>query len=237
MVRLEPGPIPALKAIDPHTRNARFAQYSWRDWFSGKGDRYKEADRLHPPIAAPHISDPYVSSMAADGLFISFSVPILDPKHPEARAGVLEAAVRLQELSSWLQQARIGRHGFVVLLDGRGHCVLHADPAFQPEFGKPARRFLSVEDEKRHFPADLGTIESYRDPVFNRDFLAGYARMADPRTGWVALVQHDRAEMLAPLATLREQLDWIGMQSFLLVALVGGGLWGWLFWMLRRPED
>ena len=67
--------------------------------------------------------------------------------------------------------------------------------------------------------------------------MAGYAWMTDPRIGWVALVQHDRTEMLTPITTLREQLDWIGVQSFLLVALVTGGLWGSLFWMLRRSEQ
>jgi serine/threonine protein kinase len=237
MVRLAPGQPRTLTPLAPGARKTRFAHYSWRDWFSGTGDRYEEADRLHPPIRAPHVSDPYVSSMAAEDLFISISVPILDPSSPKAKpAGVLEGAVRLQELSHWLRQARIGRHGFAVLLDRRGHCVLHADPAFRPEFGKRPRRFFSEQEEKRLFPDPMGTIASYRDPVMQRDFMAGYAKMTDPRIGWVALVQHDRTEMLAPVATLREQLDWIGVQSFVLVALLTGGLWGWLFWMLRRSE-
>jgi serine/threonine protein kinase len=238
MVRLSPGPPRTLQSVEVPARNARFPQYSWRDWFSGGGDRYEEADRLHPPITAPHLSDPYASSVGPDNVLLSFSVPIRDPGQPGGKpAGVLEAAVRLQDLSLWLRQARIGRNGFAVLLDGRGHCVLHVDPSFRPELGRRPRRFLSPEEEQRLFLDALGTIESYRDPVVGRDFMAGYARMTNPRTGWVALVQHDRAEMLAPMATLREQLDWIGLQSFVLVALVTGGLWGWLFWMLRRPED
>jgi hypothetical protein len=43
--------------------------------------------------------------------------------------------------------------------------------------------------------------------------------------------------MMAPIAELRQQLDWIGVQSCVAVAVVVSGLWGWLFWMLRRSEQ
>jgi serine/threonine protein kinase len=234
MARLQGG---RLRAMDPRTLRTRYPHFSWRDWYSGRGDRYEEAHRFHRAVAAPHISDPYVSSMDPADLFISISVPIRDPAHPKREPlGVLEAAVRLQELSRWLRQSRIGRHGFVVLLDRRGYCVLHADPSFRPKFGTRPERFLPVGWEQELFPDKLGTIESYRDPVLGRDFMAGYARMTDPRIGWVALVQHDRKEMLAPTAALRQRLDWIGIQSFALVAAVTGGLWGCLFWMLKRSR-
>jgi serine/threonine protein kinase len=217
-----------LVAVDP--RRYPHRQFSWRDWFSGQGD-HAPGTQL-PPIKRTHISIPYVSSDPDRPLFLSISVPIRDR---DTVVGVLEAAVRLEEMNRWLETANIDTDGFAVLLDAGGHCVLHRDPGHVPTREEGARQVLSPQRRQRQFPRPEGTIESYTDPVDGRSYLVGYARM--DRIGWLALVEHDRERVIAPIEKLRSQLGWIGLSTILLVAGLISGVWAWLFWMLRRAEQ
>lgn len=224
----------ALIAIDPKTLRSPYAHFSWRDWYSGKGDRYDQTTRHHPPIEAPHISAPYASALDPDGLFISISAPIREPGGKVL--GVLEAAILIAEMSRWLHEAHIARDGAVVVLDNRGHCLLHTGKPNRPKLGQAARRLISPEEEARLFPEAMGTIPLFYDPLDLDEQLAGYARISDDRIGWIVLVEHDRAQILSPIRSLRERLGWIGWQSTVVVVLLVGGLWGWLFRTLRRID-
>src|SRR5207247_2303662 len=100
-VRVGEGPDrrATLRALDPGRYPHR--QYSWRDWFSGQGDQ--PPGTVLPPITRRHISAPYVSSQPDSLLFISISVPVRDPERPGSEVvGVLEGAVRLEEMNAWL---------------------------------------------------------------------------------------------------------------------------------------
>ena len=226
-----------LTPINLRTRRSRYPHYSWRDWYSGQGDRYEEAHLFHPPITGRTSPIPTCRRCDPDDLFISISTPLRDTANPSQarwRAGGGRAPGRFQPLAAAGadRPARLRRAA-------RPPPLLRAARQTR-RFGRSSASgrsgFFRLARKQRLFPDDVGAVESYHDPVLDRDFMAGYARMTDPRIGWVALVQHDRTEMLAPIATLSEQLDWIGVQSFLLVGLVTSGLWGWLFWMLRRSE-
>jgi hypothetical protein len=244
LVRLQRPKDPArrrplsLLAVDPATLRSRYAHFSWRDWFSGRGDRYDEADHHHPPIARPHVSDPYASSLDPEGLFVSISAPIRDPAGGDARpAGVLEAAVLVSEMGGWIRQAHLSQGGAALLLDGRRHLLLHTGkPHPPPRLGERPRRLIPPEEDAALFPVPGGTLAHFRDPLDGQEQLAGYARVSDPRVGWVVVVQHDREKVLGPIDGLRGRLGWISWQSFGVMALLVAGLWGWLLWMLRRLE-
>jgi eukaryotic-like serine/threonine-protein kinase len=225
---------PELVAIDTRTLNLPYPQFSWRDWFSGRGDRYDESAKQHPPIEKPHISDPYASSLDPEGLFVSVSAPVRGPGGKVV--GVLETAVLMTEMSRWLQEAHIARGGAVVVYDGRGHRVLHTTKPYRPKLGQAPRKLLSAGQMRELFPEPVGTIDPLRDPLDGSEQLAGYARISDGDVGWVVLVQHDRDKVVAPIHDLRDRLGWIGWQSYVVVVLLVGGLWGWLFWTLRRVD-
>jgi serine/threonine protein kinase len=236
-VRLEPsGPedAPFLRSIDPADYPHR--QFSWRDWFNGQGDH--RPGSVLPPITQTHISAPYVSTdREAPRMFISLSVPIRDPDRPNGPVvGVVEGAVLLTQMNAWLNEANIDTDGFAVLFDARGHCMLHRDADFAPTAEHGPRRFLSPAEQARLFDEREGEIEEHIDPVDGRAYLASYARMS-PRIGWVAVVQHDREQAIAPIEQLRARLTTIGLLTFGLVACLISGLWAWLFWMLRRAEQ
>src|SRR5262249_6583785 len=112
-------------AVEPYRK---FAHYSWRDWFNGGGDRPFAEGVHYAPIRGPHVSDRYVPSIAHN-LCVSLPVPIQAPAAPDGEpAGVLEAAIRVQDINRWLLDVSMAK-GFPVLLDNRRHCVLHQQGA------------------------------------------------------------------------------------------------------------
>jgi hypothetical protein len=226
------------RAAEPYRKHPH---YSWRDWFNGRGDQPPDPDAHYPPVRRPHVSDPYVST-ADHSLFVSLSLPVRDPDHPEAEpAGVLEAAIRLQDINRWLLDVRL-EGGCAVLLDNRRYCVLHQQQErIEPRAGErpPRFDFGAVEGALRHAPA--GRLADYRDPVDGQHYLAGYARMQRKEEAgwvedidWVVLVQHRRSAVLQPIDQLRDRLVWLGAKLALAAGLLTTALWGWLFWTLRR---
>ncbi len=224
-----------LDVVPPERRKSQFAQFSWRDWFSGRGDRWDEIDRQHPPIRAPHVSDPYVSSL--DGsMFVSVSVPIRDPKDAGAEpVGVLEGAVKIDELNAWLRVVPTA-NGFPVLLNKRGQYLMHRSERIRPpQRGGPPHfdldRLRALLGERKR-----GTFNDYVDPVDGQVYLGGFARLDEP-IGWVALVQHDRAVAMQPMDELQGDMILWGVIIFGTAGGVLTGLWATLLWILRRQKQ
>jgi serine/threonine protein kinase len=228
-------------AVTPYRKHAH---YTWRDWFNGRGDQPYTEGVLHAPIREPHVSDPYVSTIDRS-LFVSLSLPIRDPQDPNAEpVGVLEAAIRLEDIHRWLREVRLEK-GFAVLLDNRRYCVLHQQQErIEPRAGEQPPRFdfSPVESALRQAPS--GRLADYRDPVDGDHYLAGFARMQrKPDLGWVedldwvVLVQHQRAAVFQPIDQLRDRLLGLGWKLSLGACLLTTGLWAWLFWTLRRKEQ
>jgi hypothetical protein len=125
----------------------------------------------------------------------------------------------------------------VVLVDERGHCLLHGtdDETILPRRDRPGTRppvwqFPVLGPER-----DGCGCGTYEDPVDRQTYLAGYARL--DRTGWVAWVQQDQGAM----AALAEDYCFPPLVAMGLVALAAygalvTGLWGWLVWTVRRQE-
>jgi hypothetical protein len=226
------GPVPAqLVAVSPARAHKVHPQFSWRDWFSGQGDQWDRRDRQHPPIQALHLSAPYVSSIDGSA-FVSVSVPLRETRDEKAKVvGVLEAALDLDELNRWLRDVELTGGGFLAIYDRRGHCLEHRDrKQARPRPQQPSEQWGAPDVG----PEGHGTLEHYRDPVDGHEYLAGYARVDDPRIGWVVVVQHDPEAVRGPIQQLDGSLDRIRWQAYTMATALTVGLWGWLFWLLRR---
>src|SRR5262249_52309161 len=139
-VRVEGGRDGARRRlISVDTRRYPYRQFSWRDWFNGRGD-HRPGEKL-PPIMRTHLSSPYVSSGPGRPLFVSVSVPIRHPQRQAEVIGVLEAAIGLEQMNSWLSQTNLNADATAVLVDARGHCVLHPDRDHLPTPSDGARLF------------------------------------------------------------------------------------------------
>src|SRR5262249_24212084 len=167
-------------------------QLSWRDWFSGNGDRWEQRDKVHLPIRRPHLSAPYVSSI--DGAaYLSLSVPIRDPDHRGAApVGVLEAALDLDELNRWMRGFDLTGGGFLAGSARRWYCLEHpARDRIRPHPEQGPRAWEAPELREALALSARGTLARYLDPIDGQVYLAGYAR-TDERIGWVVVVQHNR---------------------------------------------
>jgi hypothetical protein len=176
-------------------------------------------------------------------LFVSISLPIREPAFPDAPpVGVLEAAIRMEEINHWLLAVKM-RNGFAVLVDKRRFCVLHLQDKIRPAMGKPPPKFdfaqLEEQMERDRREGQIsGQMVVYRDPVEDgKEYLASYAALEDPEIGWVALVQHDRQAALEPIAQLPQRLGILGHRLLLAAVVLITVLWGWLFWIVRRKKS
>ncbi len=217
-------------ATYPEDETVHGVNWSWRDWFNGKGDRPEQKDQTFPPLDRPHVSQPFLGRWRDAGLVIGISAPIHDPQDQRVTVGVLLATVRLDELNKWLTAVQI-EDGFAVLVDANDHLVLHQErERILPRLDQGTPRWnCPTYDEARHGPDGSTT---YRDPIDGRDYLVSYAPL--PEVGWAALVQHDREAALGPMRELRSELlrgTWV---TIAVVVLLTSGLWGLMTWVRQR---
>jgi hypothetical protein len=206
---------------------------SFRDWFNGQGD---QPGRELPPIHGPHVSQPYVPRMTDQlALAVNVSVPLFDRGTRGEVVGVLTGRIAVRDLYAWLEGVDV-RDGFVVLLNERGHCLLHRER----KRIEPAAN-VNPTDWRGECPLYEQALRErrdgkaiYRDPIDGKEYLAGYAPF--PERGergagapWVALVQQERASVLRPLDDLRgHRRIRLGL-SLSAGGLMLAALWGWLF--------
>jgi eukaryotic-like serine/threonine-protein kinase len=185
-----PAPVPPYR---------KRPQYSWRDWFSGTGDRWGETDRHHPPICDVHISDPYVSSIDKN-MFISISVPVRVPESEpwSDPVGVLEAAIKLDDVNQWLREVRMKNAGSIVLLDRRRYVVMHREE--NRDAILPRKADAKAADGELPPVFDFTNLQEAIEQEKQQRRLHGDSRSWNRRLGGVlALAPHGPLAVLPPL--------------------------------------
>jgi hypothetical protein len=232
--------------------NKANANFTWREWFNGRGDLREQRNVVHPMVRDLHVCDPFYSRVGATTM-IAISAPIRGGvDDPDAESvGLLSAGVRFIDLADWLgESAHLSHRGSILVLNHAraGTRVLLLDNGVVPEY--PARvdgnpvpypRHEFPEVERALLGRQLGQT-TYTSPLDDQVYLAGCARTTE-RLGtgaaaldWVVLVQHERSEALAPLEQLRDQLSLLRLAACVGAVVLLGGLWSWLFWVLRRQD-
>jgi methyl-accepting chemotaxis protein len=103
--------------------------------------------------------------------------------------GVLMTSSALRDISEAITTTRIGRTGFTVLLDGKGHVIAHPVPDAS---GK-------LRDMSSH-PAFKATRDAANARVtFSEDGKEYVAYATTTRLGWVIIVQQETREAFAPV--------------------------------------
>ncbi|WP_406699595.1 serine/threonine protein kinase [Singulisphaera sp. Ch08] len=211
--------------------------WSWRDWFNGQGDHHDGKNRRHPPIDRPHISQPFVGKTKERKKGVVLSAPVFDPSASASEPtilGVLALTIELEKVETWLKSVRLN-DGFAVLFDSRYHGLLHnrqdrispRPDENPPVWPCPIYRNVIENQESGH------TL-SYRDPVDQKVYLAGYASL--PRIGWGVIVQHDRERVLDQIASVTYRLMRLSRVAFIAAGVLISALWGWQFWTLRHVQ-
>ena len=189
-----------------------------------------------------HISHPYLGEVMNRGRkFVNVSAPIPGPDGEPL--GLMVGHIDWDKLQGWLGELRdwMGQvraaGGFPVVVNDRGQCMTHRDAAgIELRAGQvPAAQY----DPEWVRTLKAGSDPAFRDPVTGREQLAGYApARPSARAGqqWAVLIEHDPAAVLRPVEALRDRLTTIGLVILAIMAVLIGGLWGWLVWTLRREE-
>jgi hypothetical protein len=210
----------------------RQRRWDYRDWFNGRGDQSPLDGQHYPPVDRPHVSQPFLTRTRRI-LSVNVTVPFGD--------GVLSGRLPVHDLHVWLDGVDV-EHGFVILLNERGHCLLHRCPKkiAPPADGDPIDwRGACPLYEEALSDAPGDGLASYTDPVDHETYLAGYARFPrrpDRPIRWVALVQQQRAATVRPIEDLKEARDARVAAALGIGGLLLAGLWGWLFVAGRRER-
>ncbi len=217
-------------------------RYAWRDWFNGGGDRHDRHNEAFPPVARPHVSQPYMGERINRGkTLVNVSVPVVGKDGTQV--GLLVGHIDWQEVQGWLDRLREWMRdvkvagGFPVVVDGRGHVLAHPEAeAIRPVMGQNPPAYYSPETVGR---LEAGTSATWADPVLGGKLhLAGYApaRPARADQQWLVIIQHDPDIALQAVGALQVRLRYIGWATLGIMALLVGGLWCGLMWTLRRGE-
>ncbi len=215
------------------------ANFRWRDWFHGGGDRFDDRDGAFAALRRTHVSQPYLGKVRLEGLAIALATPVFPPGGDGEPIGVLAARFPVRSLHGWLENVRV-EHGFVVLVNERRHVLLHRDAeAIAPADGREPVAHSGCELFDRLLDDREPGSGRYVDPVDGAEYLVSHAPLAgrlDRGLRWGALVQHHRARALQPVEDLRRRMRLVGLMTVGASLLATFGLWGWLIVTLRREE-
>jgi hypothetical protein len=218
----------------------------FRDWFNGVGDQDRSGGRRFPPTESPHVSQPFVT-VRDRSLSVNVTVPVFGGRREGPVTGVLSGNLLVRDLHSWLDGVANSPGGrreggvTVVLLNERGHCLLHGEAdvgayagANPVDWRQPCPLYARALGEP---PGD--EVGSYEDPIDRQTYLAGFApfpqRVDRPaRIRWAAVVQREQAATLASVGRLRRRRDTRVAVIVGAWGLVLAGLWGWLAVSTRR---
>jgi serine/threonine protein kinase len=215
--------------------------FAYRDYFNGERDYLESAAAMkqpRAPLRRLHLSQPFASTIKGDKLLFCISSPVRDDGR-KPPVGVLMAAIRLTDLNQWLSDVTID-DGFAVLVNRHGNVLHHRrGEKLVVSAGQPVPRYQCPVYEQA-LAAREGSAR-YDDPVDGKTYLVGYAPVvasddADARADWGALVQHEHARVIKPMSDLKSQMIVYGIILLVTAGLLLAGLWGGLFWTLRREE-
>ncbi|MFN4258780.1 MAG: serine/threonine protein kinase [Gemmataceae bacterium] len=211
--------------------------FAFRDWFNGTGDKISQQDQLFAPIRATHISQPYVGKVADSPSNVSISTPVFAPDSSEI-IGVLAITIQIDDTQGWLNNVDF-KGGYAVLCNNRGHCIRHGEEFKNRYLPLPNQNpkimdeYLRLRDQAA--ARDSLSIPRFVDPISQETCVVGCA--ANENDSWLAMVQHEHDQVMAPIHQLQRQMILKGGILLATVIAVIVCLWAWLIGLLRRKEQ
>ncbi|VTS08802.1 serine/threonine protein kinase [Tuwongella immobilis] len=232
--------------IEPYQGNEAYYQrnWAWRDWFNGSGDQDNPDFRAFP-IQSTHISQPYQSQASDGSMLITLSTPIRASEDGPI-LGLILSGINLTGFYQWIDSAfrahgpgNTVRAAFPVVVNDRGQVLKHDRIRDVRDMDDP-QWLLRPQDWNQ--PRTRERIPDYQDPLDpEHAYLAGVARFqpAPDDLGyqdWMVIVQTQQETALAPLRELRNTLISAGWFLLGIVGVLLGGVWWWLFRLMRQTE-
>ncbi len=213
--------------ITPNHETLWAEDRSWRDWFNGRGNQPR--GQHYAPVAAPHISQPFVSKEKDHGrdrgVIICVTVPVKDAEGKVI--GVLTGSLTWKEFGRWNEDVTI-TNGKIVVFNQRGQALKHTSHdhlnaeqddvvAVVKEAGdeNPPAYASELAAQLNPDKSDRGVCNAFDDPYQGDKGgrrLAGYKFFSpnneEPESRgplgvkWGVVVEHNKGEVLAPVDQL-----------------------------------
>lgn len=166
----------------------------------------------------PFVSGLYIRPQFPDEPVVAIAVPVQDRG---TLLGVLVFEYRVQHLSTWLQNVRLGLTGHMLLVDQHGSLVAHPTV---PVGGALFKQYMGIEVIERSHNGELYTT-TYTDPVTHQEMIATFVPIAMGKSVWVAVAQQPTAEAFSLLNQVKQNLSIVGVIltifTLLMVVIIG----------------
>jgi signal transduction histidine kinase len=172
--------------VNPEIHEKSVAQ---RDYFQGVSRDW-----------SPFVSEVYLRWAKPRRPVVAVAVPIRDSE--EKVIGILGFQYRLEELTHWVEDLKLGANGYVFLLDHRGNVAGH------PKLDLQSREYADYADVapvKAALDGKESTVE-YVDPLAGRAMVATFMPVPVSKQHWVVVAQLPVDEARAPIRRLGMQL-------------------------------
>ena len=180
--------------------------FSHRDWYRGLSRAWE-----------PYISEVYQRHAEPKPLVVAIAVPM---RGNQQVLGALVYQYRLDGITDWLKQVKVGTSGYVFLIDHTGTVAAH------PTLNLQARRypeFSELPPIQQALHGQLHTAE-YLNPLTGQTMVASFIPVPAGKRLWAVIAEQPVDEAYAPIRRLRVQLS-VGATILTLAALVvTGGL-------------
>jgi phosphoserine phosphatase RsbU/P len=169
--------------------------------------------------SGPVWSEPYVDEAAGGAAIVTYSVPLARPGAPGRAIGVVTAEVRLDRLSGLVDELRVGRTGFGMMLSREGRILAH--PGIE---AREAPLLEQVPEDRRAVVAPLvakmlsGEAGFERLDVRGRSHWVTWAPVGVP--GWTLAVAYPEDELAEGVQRLRVLQAALGLGGLGLLAAV-----------------
>jgi PAS domain S-box-containing protein len=179
--------------------------FAHREWFRAMARSWKK----------PFITGVYRRQAAPRPLVVAVAAPVFDrpttndqrpttndQRAPVAVLGALVLQYRLEELTEWLRQIRVGEDGYVFVVDHNGVVAAH------PRLNLQARSYTEYARIAPILGAQRGVTDTieYLHPLARRRMVATFVPVFLDEKRWVAVAEQPVDEAFASIRQLRVQL-------------------------------
>ena len=169
----------------PQAAESLGQNFSHRDWYRGLSQAW-----------TPYISEVYQRHAAPKPLVVAIAVPM---RQAQQLRGALVYQYRLDGITEWLKQIKVGSSGYVFVIDHTGTVAAHPQLNLQD---RQYDEYAAVAPMQETLQGQPHTTE-YLDPLAQRTMVASFMPMlVEGGQRWVVVAEQPSEEAYAPIRQL-----------------------------------
>lgn len=179
----------------PPAPDAFGKDYSNVDWYKGLSEK-----------SAPAVSGVYVPYDNARSTAVAIALPIQDESGSLLGSLVLE--YRTDQIARWIENIRLGKSGFLYLIDQNGTVVAHPDVQADDN---TLHNDYSAVPQIQNAQKNVFTTVQYVDPLLHKEMIATFQPLTVGENHWVIVAQQPTDEAFSVLNSVRFRIQFAGL--------------------------